>query len=163
MWANPCSRQASLQRRGSHSFQFTSGVLLKIYHDSLMGSHLGDLKTYLLIASEWLWPRMRNTIALYVQACSLPCMSAAQILLSCSPVGLLKSFTVPSQVWEDISMDIGRLPCPHGVDSMLVVVDLFIRYAHFVGLNPPYTVPTVAKIFMRRVRLHTWHACINSQ
>lgn len=43
--------------------------LLKFYHDSPIGGHTGELKTYLRIAGEWFWPGMRKSITNYVRAC----------------------------------------------------------------------------------------------
>lgn len=43
--------------------------LLHTYHDTPLGGHSGELKTYQRIATSWFWSGMRRTIAKYVQAC----------------------------------------------------------------------------------------------
>jgi len=47
------------------------------------------------------------------------------------------------------------LPKSEGYDVILVVVDRFTKYAHFVALKHPFTAPTVAKaVFDNVVKLH---------
>lgn len=42
-----------------------------------------------------------------------------------------------------------------GFNSILVMVDLFSKYAHFVGLRHPFTVASIAKVFFQAVyKLH---------
>lgn len=53
-----------------------------------------------------------------------------------SPAGLLQSFLIPSQVWEDVLTDfIIELPKTASVDTILVVVDRLIKYGHFLALK----------------------------
>lgn len=50
---------------------------------------------------------------------------------------------------------ISGLPKSQGIDTVLVVVDRFSKYCHFLGLSHPYTAKSVAAIFCREVvRLH---------
>lgn len=43
--------------------------LLREYHDSLVGGHAGELKTYQRLVGEWFWFGMRKDVANYVQHC----------------------------------------------------------------------------------------------
>jgi hypothetical protein len=72
------------------------------------------------------------------------------------PAGLLQPLDVPSQVWADISMDfIEGLPKVGGKSVILMVVDRFSKYAHFIALSHPYTATSVARTFFNDiVRLH---------
>jgi hypothetical protein len=60
------------------------------------------------------------------------------------------------QAWTIISMDfIEGLPKSHNYDTILVVIDKFSKYGHFVPMKHPYTALTVAKLFMDNVyKLH---------
>jgi hypothetical protein len=58
--------------------------------------------------------------------------------------------------WQSISMDfIDGLPMSKGKNGILVIVDHFSKYAHFIPLAHPFTALTVAKLFLVNVyRLH---------
>ena len=136
-------------------------VLLREYHDSPMGGHAGELKTYLRLASEWYWKGMRQEINRYVQHCII-CQQ--QKHSQQHPGGLLQPLPVPSLIWEDLSMDfIEGLPISKGVDTILVVVDRLSKYAHFLTLRHPFTALTVAELFIKEVvRLHGFPTSIVS-
>jgi transposase InsO family protein len=47
------------------------------------------------------------------------------------------------------------LPNSHGYDCILVVVDLFSKYSHFIALKHPFIVLSVVKLFMTHIyKLH---------
>ena len=47
------------------------------------------------------------------------------------------------------------LPRSDGYNAILVVVDRYTKYAHFLPLRHPFTAPQVAKLFMNNVvKLH---------
>lgn len=51
-------------------------------------------------------------------------------------LGLLQPLTVPNQVWSNIAMDfIEGLPLSKGYTTIMVVVDQFIKYGHFIALG----------------------------
>jgi hypothetical protein len=76
----------------------------------------------------------------------------------------LQPLLVPSQVWADISMDfIEGLSKVGGTSVILMVVDRFSKYAHFIPLGHPYTAASVARAFFDSVvRLHGFPSSIIS-
>ena len=43
------------------------------------------------------------------------------------------------------------LPKSEGKDNIMVVVDQFTKFAHFIGLTHPYTTQEVARVFLDQV------------
>lgn len=136
-------------------------VLLREYHDSAMGGHAGELKTYLRLANDWFWVGMRKEVTTYVQQCAV-CQQ--QKTSQRSLAGLLQPLPIPARVWSDISMDfVEGLPISNGIDTVLVVVDRLTKYAHFLGLKHPFDALKVANLFVKEVvRLHGFPSSIIS-
>lgn len=80
------------------------------------------------------------------------------------PIGLLQPLHVPDMALAHITMDfITSLPNSNGKEVILVVVDRFTKYAHFIPLAHPYTVQTVFEALMDNViKLHGLPVCIIS-
>ena len=59
-------------------------------------------------------------------------------------------------VWQHISMDfVEGLPKSQGKDVIMVVVDRFTKYSHFIPMAHPYSVLSVAQKFVDHIiRLH---------
>lgn len=78
--------------------------------------------------------------------------------------GFLEPLSVPQSAWQMVSMDfVEGLPCSSGKNCILVIVDKFSKFSHFVPLSHPFTAVTVAKVFMQQVyRLHSMPTSIVS-
>lgn len=96
---------------------------------------------------------MRKYVAKFIAA-YLVCQQHKSETLS--PDGLLQPLQLPSQVWSDLSMDfVVGLPKSVGKSVLLVVVDLFSKYAHFLPASHPYMASSIARLFFEHVvRLH---------
>ena len=66
--------------------------------------------------------------------------------------GLLKPLSIPDQAWKVVTVDfIESL----GYNCILVVVDKFFKYAHFVKLKHPFSTLQVAQQYMENIyKLH---------
>ncbi|WKA08976.1 hypothetical protein VitviT2T_026656 [Vitis vinifera] len=127
--------------------------LLYEVHDSKVGGHSGILRTYRRLQQQFYWPKIHKVVQEYVQKCEV-CQRIKP--KTKAPAGLLQPLPIPTQVWEDITLDfIERLPTSHGKDTILVVVDRLRKFAHFIPLTHPFTAKVVAENFIEGVvKLH---------
>lgn len=63
---------------------------------------------------------------------------------------------VPSQAWEIVCLDfIEGLPKSDRYNTIMMVVDKFSKYGHFIPLAHPFTALQVAQLFMQHIyKLH---------
>ena len=69
---------------------------------------------------------------------------------------LLQPLSIPSQRWEEVSMDfITGLPKFEGKSVTMVVVNRLTKYAHFCALSHPFKASIVSTAFMETIqKLH---------
>jgi hypothetical protein len=96
---------------------------------------------------------MKQEVESYVKQCQT-CQQAKHEL--CKYPSLLDPLLIPQQSWADISMDFTEgLPKSHGFSMILVIVDHFTKYAHFFPVKHPYSVASIAQLFLDNiVKLH---------
>lgn len=64
--------------------------------------------------------------------------------------GRLQPLVIPELAWSSISIDF-----IDGLTTILVVVGRLTKYDHFLGLTHPFTVPSVAQLFLDHIfKLH---------
>lgn len=128
-------------------------ALLQEFHNSKVGGHSGVFRTYRRLAQSFFWEAMKQDVKQHVAACDDCQRNKSEAR---SPAGLMQPLPIPSQVWEDVSLDfVDGLPSSIGKTALMVVVDRFTKYAHFVALTHPYTARKVAALFVTNiVRLH---------
>lgn len=70
--------------------------------------------------------------------------------------GLLQPLPIPGYAWQVVTLDfIEGLPCSKNYNCILVVVDKFSKYAHFVALSHPFTAFKVAMLYIDNIyKLH---------
>lgn len=118
-------------------------------HISGIGGHSGINGTYHRVKSLFAWPKLKQTVTAYVQSCSV-CQQAKVEHVKLP--GLLQSLAIPTQAWATVCLDfIEGLPKARGFDSILVVIDKFTKYGHFVPLTHPYTAPQVAHTYFNNI------------
>jgi hypothetical protein len=127
--------------------------LIAALHASAIGGHFGVQATYHRLKRLFAWRGMKLAVEEFVRQCDV-CQHAKHS--NTHPAGLLQPLPIPDGAWRDITMDfVEGLPLSEGADVILVVVDRFTKYAHFVPLHHPYTAPTVARAFIDSiVKLH---------
>jgi hypothetical protein len=99
------------------------------------------------------WHGLKAVVTEFVHQCDV-CQHAKH--LNTYLGGLLQPLQVPEGPWRDITMDfIEGLPLSEGYNVILLFVDRFTEYAHFVPLRHPYSAPMVARDFVDTiVKLH---------
>ena len=129
-----------------------NAILLSL-HSSGVGGHSGFLGTYQRIKSLFAWPNMKKDVRSYVAQCTV-CQQAKSEHVRLP--GLLNPLPVPTDAWSIISLDfVEGLPRSGKYDCILVIIDKFTKYGHFIPLSHPYTALTVAEKFIDTVyRLH---------
>jgi hypothetical protein len=123
--------------------------VLQSLHDSAIGGHSGFQATYQRIKALFAWPKMKEVIRTYVRSCSV-CQQAKSEHIKIP--GLLQPLPVPQEAWSIVCVDfIEGLPPSNRYNTIMVVIDKFTKYAHFVPLVYPFTALQVAQHYMDSV------------
>jgi hypothetical protein len=127
--------------------------LLAAYHSLAVGGHSGVPVTYRRLEKIFAWKDMKMAVHDFVKSC-LTCQQAKPDKAKSS--GLLQPVSVPQQAWHAITMDfVEGLPPTAQANCILVVVDKFTNYSHFIALKHPFTAAGVAKVFLENIyKLH---------
>jgi hypothetical protein len=99
------------------------------------------------------WQGMKQDVDSFVKQCSI-CQQAKHVV--CKYLRLLNPLHIPQSSWTVISIDfIEGLPVSNGYSVILVIVDRFTKYGHFFAIKHPYTVTSIAQVFLDNiVKLH---------
>jgi hypothetical protein len=101
-------------------------------HTSPIGGHSGFLKTYHRIKKYFFWEGIKADVQNFVAKCVVCQQNKGETIKT---LGLLQPLAIPSQHWEEVSMDfITGLPKSEGKSVIMVVVDRMKKYAHFFSL-----------------------------
>ncbi|KAL1551486.1 hypothetical protein AAHA92_19326 [Salvia divinorum] len=126
--------------------------LLFEHHNTPVAGHPGFDRTFRRLASAFFWPNMRREVRQYVASC-VDCQTTKYSTQR--PAGLLQPLPIPSQVWDDVSMDfITGLPPSRGYTVIMVAVDRLSKYAHFAPLPAKFDALRVARLFIDTVVKH---------
>jgi hypothetical protein len=109
--------------------------LIATFHDSAVGDHSSVPVTYRKIKQLFAWKGLRSVVQDYVQSC-LVCQQAKPY--RARQPGLLQPLAIPKGAWQVVTMDfVEGLPQSGLANCILVVVDKFTKYAHFLSLRHP--------------------------
>jgi hypothetical protein len=131
----------------------TSARLDDVLQLAHTGGHEGIQRTLQRLWQHFYVEHDRRLVGEFVRSCPTCQQNKTETL---HPAGLLQPLPVSSRVWADISIYfVEALPKVHGKSVLLMVVDRFLKYAHFIALGHPYTASSVARAFFQEiVRLH---------
>jgi hypothetical protein len=123
--------------------------IIHALHASALGGHSGIPVTLRRLKQLFDWQGTMATVHKFVQSC-LVCQQSKPDRAKYP--GLLQPLPVPDAAWQVVSLDfIEGMPRSGRYNSILVVVDKFSRYAHFIPLSHPFTAETVAMAFMDNI------------
>jgi hypothetical protein len=127
--------------------------LISAFHASAIGGRSGVEATYQRLKHLFTWAGMKAAVQDFVRKCDI-CQDAKHI--NQHPQGLLQPLPVPVGAWQDITLDfVEGLPVFEGANAIIVVVDRFTKYAHFIPMKHPFSAPQVARVFIDSVvKLH---------
>lgn len=127
----------------------TQQHLIRALHASAAGGHSGFHATYNRVKCLFAWRGMKQQVKTMVRECMV-CQQAKTERVS--PAGLLQPLPIPQKPWSVVSLDfIEGLPRSGGYDTVLVVVNKFSKYAHFLPLAHPFTALQIAKVFLKEI------------
>lgn len=128
--------------------------VLQYIHSCPQAGHIGFLKTYQRANVEFHWRGMKKNVKKLVRECVVCKENKSKTTL---PARLLQQpLPIPQGAGVDIAMDfVENLPKSNSFDVIVVVIDRFTKYGHFLLLSHPYNAKEVAKVFFARVfKLH---------
>jgi hypothetical protein len=127
--------------------------LIAAFHSSAIRGHSGTQATYQRLKHMFSWKGLKQDVDNFVKQC-LTCQKAKHSQQH--PAGLLQPLPIPEGAWQEISMDfIEGLPTSEFCNVIVVMVDRFTKYAHFLAVRHPYTAQGIAQLFLDNVvKLH---------
>ncbi|KAF8756697.1 hypothetical protein RHS01_04274 [Rhizoctonia solani] len=103
--------------------------LLREFHNSPPAGHPGQQRTLELLSCNYWWPGMKSSAKEWVECCPT-CQANRQAHV---PVIALKPLEVPPFLFHTISYNfITRFPKSQGNNAILVVIDSFSKFGHFI-------------------------------
>lgn len=123
------------------------------FHKSAFDGHSGERATLKRLQLVFFWPNMQQNVNSYIKTCPVCQINKSE---NTPYPGLLAPLPVPNQAWTHISMDfVEGLPKAQGKDVILVVIDRFTKYSHFIALSHPYKAQDVVNLYFDHVfKLH---------
>lgn len=127
--------------------------LLREFHDSILGEHLGFARAYRRIKQYVWWPRIKKQMRSYILSCIICQKNKIECL---KPTRLLQPLPILDLIQDEISMDFFEsLPRSNNFNDIMIRVDMLSKYAHFFGIKHPFTITQIVQTFFKDVvKLH---------
>ncbi|KAL3538158.1 hypothetical protein ACH5RR_001524 [Cinchona calisaya] len=104
--------------------------LLECMHDSPLGGHSGNNGTYKRFKASFSWPGMKKAVEEFVEECEVCKKNRTK---NCKYPGVLQSLLILIKPGNRSSWIILRVfPKITGFNTILVLVDRFTKYGHFI-------------------------------
>jgi hypothetical protein len=125
-------------------------TIMEELHDCPLAAHRGISKTTERVRRYFHWPTLIEDVQEYVRSCPACQRNKPS---NQQPAGLLQPIPVPTQRWQQVTMDlITQLPASQqGNDSILVVVDRLSKFARFIPCKTTSTAADIAQLFLQHV------------
>lgn len=127
--------------------------ILQAFHSSPLGGHSRIEATYARVKKLFAWHNLKNSVHDFIKQCTIYQQARAERV---AYPGLLEPLPIPDGAWQTVSLDfIEGLPKSTSYNYILVVVDKFSKYAHFIPLAHPFIAFQVALAYLQHVyKLH---------
>lgn len=123
--------------------------IMESLHTSPVGVHSGIVASYQKIKGIFHWTGMKKDITTFITECPI-CQRAKGE--TCHYPGLLQPLEKPDMAFTHITMEfVEGLPKSNGKEVIMVIVDRFTKFAHFIPLAHLYTFHIVAQAFLDTV------------
>lgn len=138
-----CRKTGKLKKRRIYVPECIRGNILHYFHDSLLSSHQGVVKTYSNISKRFSWENMYKDVVSYVKSCD----TCQRHKISTKPKPTMQAQN-PSYVYQALHIDIlGPLPMTKDKSRfLLVAVDSFSRFLQTFPLKTCTSAAICAKL-----------------
>ena len=98
-----------------------------------------------LLKRTYWWPGLKEDVKRYIQGCFKCQQNKVQHQ---KKTGELHSLEIPQGPWQEISIDIiGTLSKSNGMDTIVVIVDQFMKMIHLKATTTNILLEGIAKIY----------------
>jgi len=127
--------------------------VIRLHHDMSVGGHRGQWKMAELVMRNFWWPEVTREVKRYMEGCDACQRNKNQTQ---PPAGKLMPNLIPEKAWTHISTGfITKLPLAQGYNTILVIVDRFIKMAYFVPTTERTSAEGLAQLFRDNIwKLH---------
>jgi hypothetical protein len=118
--------------------------VIKSCHDAVLAGHPGKNGTIELVSRYYWWPQMAGFISAYIEGCNKCQRYWKDLHLK----ALIQLQEVPEGPWQTRGIDlIGPLPVSRGKDSILNIVDHYMKQIHLFPVTTQLMADGVTSIY----------------